>query len=172
MRKSHSLFRNGVVVIIAVVVLAALPAACTQRAQVDVDAEMAAIEQAINDGIGWAIEKDLDLLYSRIAQDDKLLIINPDSSQIEGFEAFQQTARDFWMDPRFKATHFEVMDLRITLSESGTVAWFYCLLDDFGEWDGQKIGWDNVRWSGVLEKRAGRWVQTQMHFSFPQGQGG
>jgi hypothetical protein len=169
MQKIYSAYRNGVYLIIAVFVLLMLPVACAQRTEVDVAAEMAEIRQAVTDGIGWAIEKDLDLLYSRTAQDENLLIINPDSSQIEGFDAFQQTAQTFWMDPRFKATHFEVMDLRITLSESGTVAWYYCLLDDFGEWDGRKIGWDHVRWSGVLEKRDGYWVHTQMHFSFPQG---
>jgi hypothetical protein len=160
---------GGLIGILAICILLTLSTACTQRAEVDVAAETAAIEQAINDGIGWAIEKDLELLYSRMAQDDKLLIINPDSSQIDGFGAFQQTAKDFWMDPRFKATDFEVMDLQVTLSESGTVAWYYCLLDDFGEWDGREIGWDNVRWSGVVEKRDGRWVHVQMHFSFPQG---
>lgn len=169
MRASRYLSRPPAILALCLLVLVTVWAACAQRAEIDVEAEMAEIEQAVNDGIGWAIDKDLDLLYSRMAQDDKLLIINPDSSRIEGFDAFQQTAQDFWMDPRFKATHFEVIDLRVTLSESGTVAWYYCLLDDFGEWDGRKIGWDNVRWSGVLEKRDDSWVHTQMHFSFPQG---
>jgi len=26
----------------------------------------------------------------------------------------------------------------------------------------------NVRWTGVLEKRDGRWLIMQMHFSYPE----
>lgn len=125
------------------------------------------ITKTIHDGIGWALNKDLDLLYSIMAQDSNFLVINPDSSKIEGFSAFKKVAETFWMDPRFKATQFEVKNLKITISESGTVAWYSCLLDDFGEWDGKAIGWNNVRWTGILEERKGKWVHTQMHFSFP-----
>jgi hypothetical protein len=28
-------------------------------------------------------------------------------------------------------------------------------------------GWVNVRWTGVLEKKEGKWLIRQMHFSFP-----
>jgi hypothetical protein len=46
------------------------------------------------------------------------------------------------------------------------VAWWACILDDLGEWDGRPIGWKDTRWTGVLEKRDGRWLIVQMHFSF------
>jgi hypothetical protein len=46
------------------------------------------------------------------------------------------------------------------------VAWFFCILDDINEWKGQPANWENTRWSGVLEKRSGRWVMAQQHFSF------
>ena len=58
-----------------------------------------------------------------------------------------------------------LIQLKISFSGDGDIAWFYCLLDDFGEWDGQKIGWENVRWTGVLEKVNGIWIFRQMHFS-------
>jgi hypothetical protein len=28
------------------------------------------------------------------------------------------------------------------------------------------IGWKDTRWTGVLEKRNGKWLIVQMHFSF------
>ena len=59
---------------------------------------------------------------------------------------------------------------RMNLSETGTVAWFSALLDDFGEWQGEPVGWEDARWTGVLEKRDGRWVIVQMHFSFAEEQ--
>jgi hypothetical protein len=36
---------------------------------------------------------------------------------------------------------------------------------DLGGWDGKPIGWKDTRWTGVLEKRDGKWVIVQMHFS-------
>jgi len=130
--------------------------------------EQQIIEKVINDNIKWALNKDLDLLYSTIRQDSTFLIVNPDASLIEGFKAVERTAKSFWMDPRFKATYSAVKELRINLSKDGTVAWYYCLLDDCGEWDGRPYKWENARWTGVLEKIDGKWVILQMHISFPQ----
>ena len=129
--------------------------------------EIEKVTRSIENSIGWALEKDTTLLYSIISNDADLLIINPDSSMIEGIEAFREVTNSTWMNPKFKATHYEVKDLRISFSGNGDVAWFYCLLDDFGEWDGREIGWENVRWTGVLEKVDGIWIIRQMHFSFP-----
>ncbi len=130
--------------------------------------DLKSIAKVINDNISWALEKDLDLLYSTVKKDSTLLFINPDDSKIDGFAELEETANSFWMDPRFKATHSEVNNLRITLSEAGNVAWFFCLLDDFGEWDGHPYKWENARWTGVLEKINGKWLIRQMHISFPK----
>ena len=70
------------------------------------------------------------------------------------------------MHPEFKATGSDIRDLRVNLSKSGDVAWYSCILDDFGEFKGRPYAWKNTRWTGVLEKRDGRWVIVQMHFSF------
>jgi ketosteroid isomerase-like protein len=139
---------------------------CCEKESFNAEVERAAIEKTVKDGIGWALTKDLDLLHSVIAQDSNLVIVNPDSSVIRGFDEFRKNEA-FWMDPRFKATRFEVRKLKITISRSGTVAWFSCYLDDLCEWDGRPAGWVNVRWTGVVEKRDGRWITVQMHFSFP-----
>ncbi|RJP63548.1 MAG: hypothetical protein C4539_16100 [Ignavibacteriales bacterium] len=126
------------------------------------------IAQVINDNICWALNKDLDLMYSTLRKDSTLLFIHPDSSMIEGFAEVENTAKSFWMDPRFKATYSKVKNLRIDIANCGTVAWYYCLLDDFGEWNGHPYKWQNARWTGVLEKIDGKWVICQMHISFPK----
>jgi hypothetical protein len=121
--------------------------------------DQAIVRQVINDSIGWALTKDKERLFDIMA--------HPDSrSTIIGFEAFRQLAERAWMSDAFKATDFAIRDLRLTFSESGTVAWYSCYLDDHGEWNGQPGGWDNARWTGVVEKRNGKWVTVQMHFSF------
>jgi ketosteroid isomerase-like protein len=131
--------------------------------------EIQVIKQVIKDSIGWAVTKNLERLYSIMADDENLHIVNPDDTEVRGISEFRKNA-DFWMDPRFKATGYDVRALSINLSESGSVAWFSCRLDDLALWDGKPCGWENVRWTGVLEKRKCTWTIVQMHFSYPKVQ--
>jgi hypothetical protein len=132
------------------------------------ESEKTAICQVIHNAIGWALTKDFDLLFGSVAQDEEFFIFHPDSaSTITGFNAFKNLAEKTWANPKFKATRYEIRELNVHLSNDGSVAWYSCYLDDYGEWNGRETGWSNARWTGVLEKREGRWVLTQMHFSFP-----
>ncbi len=83
-----------------------------------------------------------------------------------GIIRYRRGQSRFWMYPHFPAVRYETRDLQIDFSRSGDVAWFYCLPDDINERKGQPASWENTRWSGVLERRRGRWVIVQMHFSF------
>ena len=128
-------------------------------------AEKAKITKVIHTSIEWAMTKDTVASYNCFAQDSNLFFFNPDTSATDGFQAFKETTESFFMDPRFKAVGSAFNDLRIHLSKSGDVAWYSCLLIDHNTYDGRPANWDNVRWTGVLEKRQGRWVIVQMHFS-------
>jgi hypothetical protein len=140
-----------------------------KRGQSVNESDRAEVEKVIHDSIGWALTKDIDRLFSIVAQDKDFFIFHPDSkSTIIGFEAFKQLGERSWMTDAFKATDFAVKELRINFSTSGLVAWYSAFLDDHAEWNGKPGGWDNVRWTGVLEKREGKWIIVQMHFSFPQ----
>ena len=135
------------------------------------DAEKAKIDQVIRTSIEWALTKDKPALFDCFAQDSNLFFYQPDSkSTMEGFEAFRKETESFFMDPRFKALSSKFTDLRIHLSKSGDVAWYSCLLTDHNTWDGRPANWDDVRWTGVLEKRSGRWLIVQMHFSMASDQ--
>jgi ketosteroid isomerase-like protein len=127
--------------------------------------EKAVIEKVIRANIGWALTKDRPLLESTMVRDESLFIFNPTSEPTSGWSQLVKNF-DFWMDPRFKATECRIWDLRIGLARSGDAAWWSCMLDDLAEWDGQPTGWKDTRWSGVLEKRDGKWLIVQMHFSF------
>jgi ketosteroid isomerase-like protein len=127
--------------------------------------EKAVVEKAIRDSIGWALTKDRPLLESVLARDDRLFIFNPDFQSTVGWSQFMK-GFDFWMDPRFKMARFEIRNLRLDVSLSGTVAWWSCILDELARWDGRPMAWKDTRWTGVLEKRGGKWLIVQMHFSF------
>jgi ketosteroid isomerase-like protein len=124
------------------------------------------IREVISASIGWALTKDTDLLYRSLAKDERFFIFHPDSkSTIRGFEAFKQYVERLFLDEAFKATGFEIKELDIHIADSGNVAWFSCLLDDHGEWNGKPSSWIDFRWTGVLEKQKDQWKIVQMHFS-------
>jgi ketosteroid isomerase-like protein len=138
-------------------------------ADIDRDAEIAVVKETIAGSIKWCFpDKDRERCFAHTARDSNFFIFHPDSrSTIKGFDHFVRHADAIFFDDRFKAISSEIKDLRVNLSRSGDVAWFSCLLDDFGEWDGQPVGWENCRWTGVLEKREGKWLLVQQHFSLP-----
>jgi hypothetical protein len=126
----------------------------------------AEVARVVDASIGWAMTKDRPLLESVLAHDERLFIFHPGANDtVVGWDAFVPLF-DIWMRPEFKATGYEVRDLRVDLSRSGEVAWFSAILDDCGEWQGKASCWKDTRWTGVVEKRDGRWVIVQMHFSF------
>ena len=127
--------------------------------------EKTVVEKVIRDNIGWAQTKDRPLLESTMVQDERLFIFNPDSEVTRGWLQFAKNF-NFWLDPRFKATGLDIRDLRIDFSPLGDAAWWSCILDDLYEWDGRPGAWKDTRWTGVLEKRGGKWRIVQMHFSF------
>ncbi len=131
----------------------------------NVETEKAAVAKVIHDAICWALNKDRALQESTMAHDEDLAVLWTSSdSAVFGWNQYVKLF-DIWMDPRFKATLTEFRDLRINLSRSGDVAWFSATLDDLGEWDGKPVGARDIRWTGVLEKRDGKWVFVQMHGS-------
>jgi hypothetical protein len=140
-----------------------------RRRNVNADnTERGKVEKTIHATIGWALTKDFNRLNSAVAQDDEFFIYHPDSkSTIRGFKAFKLFTESVWKGEAFKAIDYSIKDLRINFAALENVAWYSCLLDDHATWNGEPIGWDNCRWTGVLEKRDGKWVVVQMHFSFP-----
>ncbi len=123
------------------------------------------VKEAIHNVFGWAAEKDFDLFYHTIADDSCFISVTPYNRVKFGINDVRQDST-FWGSPYFKAIRHEIRDLKIHFSSSGNVAWFYCVVSDFNEWKGEPSNWENVRWTGVLEKRKGKWRVVQQHFSW------
>ena len=135
---------------------------------INVAEEKAAISTVIHNSIGWAANKDTVLSYACYAHDPELFWFSPrDDGTVRGYDSFVEMTESFFMKEEFKAIRYEIRELEINLSRSGDVAWYHARLDDYNEWKGQPANWEDVRWTGVLEKRDGRWVIVQMHFSSP-----
>lgn len=140
---------------------------CKMKSEIDIEAEKTQIAKVVKNSIAWAVTKDKDLLYSCFDQSEKLFYFSPDDAgTIEGFKAFTNLTENFFMHEDFKAISSKVREIKINLSKSGEVAWYSARLDDYNEWKGQPANWEDVRWTGVLEKQENKWVLVQMHFSF------
>jgi ketosteroid isomerase-like protein len=134
---------------------------------IDATAEKAKAEQVIKRSIQWIVDKDKELMYTYFVHDSSLFWFSPDNAgTIQGFDNFKKLVEQVFMNPKFKGVSSDFKDLRIDLSRSGECAWWSCYLDDFNEWDGRPSNWENVRWTGVLEKIDGQWRIRQMHFSY------
>jgi ketosteroid isomerase-like protein len=129
------------------------------------EAEIQEISRVIDNCIGWFKTKDFELSFSTVANDSNFLEVQPQNKLVKGFELFKKNSEIF-KNPEFKYAEHEIKDLIVNLSRTGDVAWFYCVLNDIATWKGERVGWENTRWTGVLEKREGRWVIVQQHFSF------
>lgn len=155
------------ILVIAVLLIASGGCQTMNRA-IDTEAEKAAIKEVVENSIGWAKNKDKELIFGTFADDPELFWFSPrDDGTIYGYKAFVDMTEGFFMLDDFKAVSYEIRDLQINLSQSGDVAWYHARLDDYNTWKGQPANWEDVRWTGILEKRDGRWVIVQMHFSSP-----
>jgi len=129
------------------------------------EAEIQEISKVIDSAIGWFKNKDFDLSFKTFAQDSNLLEVHPDGKVVKGFAQFKKNSEIF-KNPEFLYVRHEIWDQKINLSRNGDTAWFFCMLNDISTWKGKEVGWENTRWTGTLEKRDGRWVIVQQHFSF------
>lgn len=137
--------------------------------EVDLVAEKAQVEEVIKSSITWAQDKDKGLLYRCMVNDSTLFHFSPDSGgTIRGFDQFTQLVEQVFMNPAFKAIRADFRETEIHFSRSADVAWWSGILDDINEWNGRPVTWENVRWTGVLEKLDGQWTIMQMHFSYSE----
>ena len=129
------------------------------------EAEKRKIAQVVSSVIGWAKTKDLNLFYGSIANDEDYISVTPTKRIVKRFEDVKDSV-PFWMSPDFQYVRHELKDLEIKFARCGEVAWFFCILDDINTFKGQPATWENTRWTGVVEKRDGKWVVVSQHFSF------
>lgn len=139
--------------------------ACSLAAP-DLERERAAVEKVAYTFVGWALDnKNAEALKASLSHGEDFFMFQPNSrSTIAGYQQFLKLIPG-WMSPDFKATKTELREVKVGLSPSGDTAWFAAILEDCGEYKGRTSCWKDCRYTGVLEKREGRWVIVQAHFS-------
>lgn len=110
--------------------------------------------------------QDLPLMEQLIPEDISMIHIGTDEGEIwRGAEELQiATEKQFQSLQHYKAT---VRNLTINLSQNQKTAWYFHLLDAHIKSNGQETIWESARFTGVAEKRNGRWKLVQTHVSLP-----
>ena len=124
-----------------------------------------AIARTPDDSIGWFLTKDFDLLFRLHSPGPGLFLFQPDSTDTVTSGEASRTFAEVFRRPGFTYLRHEVKDLRIWRARAEDVAWFSARLDDCATIDGRVGCWKDARWTGVVEKRAGRWAIVQANFS-------
>ena len=74
-------------------------------------ADYAAVKKAVEQSIGWAVEKDFEAMY-RLWADNLFHFWLFSDSIVVGLESMKKHSEQ-WRDPDFRGTRFEFRDLRI-----------------------------------------------------------
>jgi len=137
------------------------------RSRLDPEAEKAAVARVIDNNIVWFKTKDFDLLFGTYTDGPDLFMYQLDTaSTIRGFEEFKKYSEG-WKNPDVRYGGHKYHELNIHLSRAGDAAWFEALLEDCAQFKDRPARCFTTRLTGVLEKRAGRWLIVQQHFSLP-----
>ena len=148
--------------LIAILVLASVP---LTHAIASSKAEEVAVKTVV-DQFAQAWETEDMTLFSRVmAHDADMVNFGTDAAEhFVGWEALRDAAGK--MFPAFEKTKLTVKEQVIKIHSSGNAAWFSELVD----WDllveGKPVH-QSCRFTGVLEKRKGKWIIVQFHNSVP-----
>ena len=138
---------------------------CNQPA--DLTAEKEAVTQTIKQFYQSFESEDINLMSSVMAHDDDMLSFGT---------ALGDLHESWGMWEKAHLAQFEALDdivltsknLHVYTNPSATTAWFA----DVSDWSlavqGEPLSLNNVRITGVLDKREGAWKIVQIHASVPQ----
>jgi ketosteroid isomerase-like protein len=130
------------------------------------DAETEAEVKSVLDRFAKDYEnRDIDDLLSLFAPDSDVVMFGTgaDEKRVGLVEIRKQAERD-WSRSDATAIKFG----QTSISAAGSVAWLATDATFMVRFDGQEYNLDG-RATGVLEKRDGKWLLVQGHFSVPSG---
>ncbi|NQV19755.1 MAG: nuclear transport factor 2 family protein [Armatimonadetes bacterium] len=150
--------------IISLFLLLFVLSSCVQ--QVDFDAEKEKVNAVLDIcNKGWETQ-DLPVISNVYAHDSDMIAFGTDlTERFVGWEDLEKSLKEMFAS--FNDVTYEISNRTIKIGKSGDVAWFTEIQDIKLIVDDEKIELRNGRNTGVLEKRDGKWLIIQSHFSLP-----
>ena len=137
---------------------------CVQ--QVDFEAEREQINAVLDlCNKGWETQ-DLAIISNVYAHDSDMIVFGTDlAERFVGWEDLEKSLKKMFAS--FNDVTYKISNRTIKIENDGDVAWFTEIQDIKLKVEEEDIELKNGRNTGVLEKRDGKWVIVQSHFSLP-----
>jgi ketosteroid isomerase-like protein len=134
--------------------------------QIDVATEISEIENALDKYIMANEKEDFVLIESIWAPSEDIVLYGTDSDErLVGWNNIREVIKtQFSM---IENTYISASDQVINISDCGNTAWFAERLNYNFVYTGNAHSYDNIRFTGVMEKIDGRWLIVQAHLSLP-----
>ncbi len=146
---------------------AAILLACSCRQNTDPKTEQSAVTKTVSEFYRSFEEEDINLMSELMAHDESMLSFGTSIADLH----------NSWAE--WKENHiaqFEAIDeaninsknLHVYVSQTGSVAWFADVTDWTLVVQKETVQMNDIRITGVLEKRDNIWKIVQIHASVPQ----
>ena len=134
--------------------------------EVDYDKELSEIRSILEQYELARESEDFSTVEHIWAQDEEIVLFGTEGDeQLVGIAAIKKA-----MSKQFdevENTLINISEQKIHLSKDGKTAWFSEVLDYNYIYQGQGLAFEGIRFTGVLEKREGKWQMVQGHLSVP-----
>ena len=141
---------------------------CQQEAvvQVDLEKEESAARATMNQLWQSWETRDINLTSEVMAHDPDMVIFGTDATERwVGYEEFRTAVEQQFA--AMESVQISASDEVFKIHNSGEVAWCSSIVDITGVSMGEDFEMAGLRFTAVLEKRDGKWVIVQAHFSVP-----
>lgn len=131
--------------------------------------EKEAVKSIIHQFFNALNEQDLETMSHITAHDAHMVHIGTDTD--EYWVGWQHLKEDtIQMFKGLQSYSADIQELRISLSRSGSVAWFSFILNTEVQTRQETVHTKNGRYTGVIEKQDGHWQFVQTHLSMPESE--
>lgn len=133
---------------------------------VDIEKEMSDIRMLLEQYELARESEDFATVEHLWAQDENIVLFGTEGDeQLVGIDAIKKAmSRQF---DEVENTLINISDQKIMINKAGTTAWFSEVLDYNFIYLGEDMAFEGIRFTGVLEKRDGKWQLVQGHLSVP-----
>jgi len=134
--------------------------------EVDIEKEMSDIRSVLEQYELARESEDFATVEQIWASDDDIILFGTEGDeQMVGIaEIGKAMSRQF---DELENTLINISEQKIKLSKDGLIAWFSEVLDYNFIYEGENMSFEGIRFTGVMEKRDGKWKLVQGHLSVP-----
>jgi len=157
-------------IIIALASIVALSGCEEPKETINIQDELTAVENVLEKYVIANENQDFSLIEQIWAGDDNIILLGTDSHEkYIGWKSIKMAIQSQFKE--FEDTYISITDQKININSCGDIAWFSEFLNYNFIYHGRAMSFEDIRFTGVLEKRDGTWLLVQGHVSIPADTG-